>query len=249
MSVAASEISGLVESYGRARAVIDSLADPVEREVGLASLRLEATATMKQMRTTGAGVTDPALIQLVDYVGSLEGGERAEKAVGYLDAQAQKAMQKALSIVGQAALSGSLVLGAGVSVVLGWAVTFTDVLQQVGSAAFATLVGGGSVGVALFRGLVSTSQAAGEATTRGWAWAESVGVPSDIALKDARERQGRCWAGAGGRPTAPTPFSSRARSRAQVIVGGLLAVAGVGLLFVLYGAYEAYSVWSEQFAY
>lgn len=83
--IAKSQIEAQCREYAAARALIDSLPDALERQIGLASLRLEATATYRQLATTGVIAYSDALSPLRDYVSALSGGERVEKVVGTVD--------------------------------------------------------------------------------------------------------------------------------------------------------------------
>jgi len=56
----------------------------------LAALRVEATETYNRLMSTGAGLSDPAVGPLKEYIASLSGGECAECAVTFLDTEAEE---------------------------------------------------------------------------------------------------------------------------------------------------------------
>ncbi len=64
MSVTAPEISELREAYREARANILQIPNELERDVGLAALRLEALHAYRELATTATGLTDATLAPL-----------------------------------------------------------------------------------------------------------------------------------------------------------------------------------------
>src|SRR6185312_1838183 len=231
MPASANEILELRDAYREARTQIVSNPDPVEREVGLAALRLEATHTYREAVTSQAGLEDSALAPLGEYAQALQGGEAAEKAVAQLDAAALRFAKGAFSNL-WAALTGTVLLASGLAVlnVIGFAALRAN---EVGTALAATVLAGGVGGVSVIRGMFYGARAAQDASVKSWAWASGVGVPSDFVLGQPRSLQTELLRRVGGRQV-PRRFTTEARRRAQVVVGAMLvlAVVAVGLVAV-----------------
>lgn len=235
MSASANEILKLRDAYREARTQIVANPDPIEREVGLAALRLEATHTYRESVTSQAGLADSALAPLGEYAQALQGGEAAERAVAQLDASALRLAEGALSNL-WAALAGSMLLASGLAVlnVIGFVALQAN---AVGAALAATLLAGGGASVYVIRGLFYGAQAAQGASVKSWNWASGVGVASDRILGPARALQTELLRRVGGRQM-PKRFTAQARLRAQAVVGTMLALAAVALFLVAAGAMQ-----------
>jgi hypothetical protein len=243
MAITRSQILETREALREARAEIDQERDQIEREVGLATLRLEATATYKRLVTTAAGLSDDTLAPLAEYVASLSGGETAERAVAYLDSQAKTAAKKASSHVNAALVAGGLA-GVG-ALVLGIVSQAVITAENIGAALFLLVIGGGSGLYALIRGLASVSGAAQSSFNRGWDWANSLGDRSDHALARVRQLELALWraTGAGG---LPQPFTAAVRLRARIVLGISTVLAGIGILLIGVGFLRAANNWGNK---
>lgn len=245
-------IRELCEAYREARAAILQNPDPMEREIGLAALRLEAEHTYRELVTTARDLRDRDLAPLKEYVGNLTGGEAVERLVSGLDAEAEEGAKKALRdltaslLVGTATgvvatILGIVTLAAGGAIAAG---------EAVGGEALPLLFAGGSVTVMIARALYvaaqSASQATSEAWIKTWGWADSLGKTSDAAMRRARELQANIWHAATGGSWAFTPFTDKARTRAKLLVGTTWALLGLGAVLVGVGVLQAYDAYAAE---
>ncbi len=180
MDDVAERILELREAYREAGETIDRFAEGIEREVGLASLRLEATQTYNRLMSRGRGLKDSATDPLKAYVGSLSGGEFAEQSVRYLDQQARQAVIAAgktlySALLGTAALSG-------VTLTLGIVFAAAHTAENIGATAWAAFVAGGSAAYGLYRLVVASASGLSSGYIRSMDWASNVGRRSDAAL-------------------------------------------------------------------
>jgi hypothetical protein len=235
MSASANEILKLRDAYREARTKIVDNSDPIEREVGLAALRLEATHTYREAVTSQAGLADSALAPLGEYAQALQGGEAAEKAVVQLDAAALRLAKAALANL-WAALVGTMLLASGLAVlnVIGFVALQAN---EIGAALAAALLAGGGASVFIVRGIFYGARGAQDASIKSWDWASGVGVASDQMLGPARALQAELLRRVGGRQVSRR-FTAQARLRAQAVVGAMLALAVVAVLLVAAGVVQ-----------
>ncbi|HYP56379.1 MAG TPA: hypothetical protein VEQ41_08795 [Solirubrobacterales bacterium] len=225
---AVADISTLRTSYQEARARIEALADPVERDIGLATLRLEARHTLNQLRTTAAGLSEEDLRPLSAYVAALEGGEGAEAAVERIDAT----VERVLSDVSSSLLTMQLV-GAASAIAAGLA-WLAGVFQDLGSAlAFGIL--GGAAGPIL-TGTRFVGSASQEVGTAAWRWAEQLGGEAERAMERPREIERRLWAAFVAAPWRYESLAERARARAKRIILGVWFLVGFAAVAMAIGA-------------
>jgi len=243
MAVTASDVLELREAFRGARAQIDQSVDPIERDVGLASLRLEATETYKRVMSTGAGVTDDAIAPLKDYVASLSGGETAERAVALFDREAKQAISKASHAV-NAALIGTSLSG-GVALVIGVVAQVVMTAQTVGAALFLLVIGGGSGGYAAVRLIAGVGGGVQSGMDRGWEWADNLGKWSDNVLASARELEAKVWRATGATSGVPF-FTTRVRRRAQIIAFLSSAAVAIGIGLIVIGFVRAGAGWYNK---
>lgn len=242
MATTASDIERLREAYREARSTILGFADPLERDVGLAALRLEATHAYRELLTTARGLDDATLAPLKEYVGSLTGGERVVGGVDALDRGAQalgkQVLKEALGALGLAKAGGFAALAS----VLGF---LALALQGAGELLVGVALAGGSGLFLLLRAGQTVAPAAGQLWERSWARAAALGVPSDRALAEARTLQAHVLAGHGAAGLPTQRFTDRVRGWAQLgLVVVSLLLAGAAILVVI-GAYGAVSDWWE----
>lgn len=236
MPVGRSELLELRESYRGARTAIEKLPG-TEREVGLASLRLEAVATYGHLMTTAQGLRDEDAAELKEYVVNLVGGESIEASVARLDAQAKKLAKSAISTITN--LLGGGVLAGGAATVFGVVVLIAGAAVDAGAGLVTAFLGGGSVSYAIWRTFGVAAQSGQQAWIQSWGWASSIGVASDAALADARQRSREIWACATGAPWRVQPFTVDARQRAQLLVGVAWTLVAIGAALMLIGAWTA----------
>jgi hypothetical protein len=242
MAVESSELLALRESYRAAKTAIENL-QGTEREVGLASLRLEAVATYGHLLTTAQGFRDEDAAMLKEYVVSLVGGESAEASVAWLDAQAKRLAKAAISTITNVLTGG--VLAGGAATVVGVIVLIAGAAVDAGAGLVTAFLGGGSVTYAIWRTIGAAADGGQQAWIQSWGWASSIGVQSDAALADARHRSRAIWAGATGAPWRVRPFTAAARERAQLLVGAAWTLVAVGALLMAIGAWSAVSALSD----
>jgi hypothetical protein len=244
MPMDTADITGLRESYRAARTSLERITEENEREIGLVALRLEATALYRGLVTTAQGFADGDAAILKEYVGNLVGGEGAQQTVEWLDAQAKSLAKKTLS-----SLMNMLSTGVAVgflATVFGVVAAVAGTLEAAGAALTGVLIGGGSLGFVLFRGIYFASQGGSRAWVQSWSWAESLGKEADAALAAARSQQERVWRAATAAPWRVESFTAKARSRAQLCVGIAWLLIAAAVVLVLIGAGGALSALSEQ---
>lgn len=187
---------------------------------------------------TGApGLADADADMLKEYVSNLTGGEGAEQSVEWLDAQARKGAQSVLSSL-SASLAGGVAVGV-VATILGALAAVAGAAEAAGAALASGLLAGGSVAYFIVRSLHAAAQAGEAGWARSWTWATNLGTQADDALSDVRRRQQAVWLAVTGAPWRFQAFTSRARLRAQLLVGVTWALVIAGGLLVLLGAFEA----------
>jgi hypothetical protein len=236
-----SEIPRLRELYRDARATISALPDPVERELGLATLRLEATHTLKQLVTTASGLRDEEIAPLKDYVEHLDGGELPERLINTLDRQAESQAKKFLSSL-WVTLRGGVAVGA-VATIVGLITTFALSAQNLGAAFVAFALTGGSAAYFLVRAAHAASVVTEAAWLRSWGWATSLGQHVDRAMDEPRRLQAELWRQASAGAWTYRPFTQKGRSRARLLVGVGWALLAFGALMTAVGAIEAFNEW------
>jgi hypothetical protein len=245
-------ISELCDAYKEARGAILQDTSELEQEIGKAALRVEATHTYRELTTTARSLSKDDLAPLREYVENLTGGERIEASVAWLDAQAEKGAKKVLSSI-TSSLLGGVAVGA-LTTILGLFTAFsgaaTDAGEAIGASIIPLLLAGGSVGYLVVRTLYYAGQAGGQATSeawiKSWGWADALGRRSDAAIGRARELQAAIWRSAVGAPWTFTPFTNKARLRAQLLVGAAWALIGLGALFVALGVYQALDAYAKE---
>lgn len=233
------QIDAQCREYATARALIDVLPDALERQIGLAALRLEATATYQQLATTGASASSGALSPLRDYVSALSGGERVEKIVGTVDQNAQKQAIAIVSAATTGALTGVWALPAAFGALFSFLSLFTNVLVSLGQNLAGAFLAGAIPVILVVRALQYGPKVANSAVSAAqgsWRWAKELGSRSDHALTQARNLQADLWRAAGGSAARTgSEFTSKARDRATVAVGFLIGVTILGLICFVVG--------------
>lgn len=240
----ASDIAGLREALREARATISALPEGLEREVGLAALRLEATHFYKELVTTAPGLRDEDVAPLRHYVESLAGGEGVERGLATLDAQASKAAQTVLSDLYATLAGGALagVFAAAVGVLSQLVLT----AEQLGAWLLSTALVGGSVTYLFVRAGHLAGLAAQSIWIKSWSWASSLGSAGDRVLAHPRDLQAALWRAATGGTWVVEPFTAKARGRAKFVVGASWVLVACGAALVAWGVYEAADEWAKQ---
>jgi hypothetical protein len=230
------DVLELRNAYSQARAAIENLSDPLEKGIGLATLRLESTQTFKQLVTTAPEVSRALLDPLEEYASNVVGGEDQERWVRTIDEQAQKAANTMLaqltSMISGTAATGLLTTIIGI-ITLIWA------SGEHAGADFAAALLAGTVPIAILaRSVYYAWQGVQTTWLKTTSWADSVGRQSDAAMETARDRQRSLLRAATGTSWVPEAFTEKARSRATGVVTfawGLLFLGGAlfGLAFIL----------------
>lgn len=199
----------------------------------------------KQLLTTAPGVTETDVAPLKEYVEALaEGNEWSPRVVNFVDAEAEKRAKQALSSMTQS-LAGGVLVGL-LATVAGVFSTFVLTAQNLGAAIFALFIGGGSATYAVVRAVHAAGQAGEQTWAHSWGWASSLGQASDRQLTLARQLQGEIARAASGHVWPIPPFTARARSRAQLLVGAMWVLIGLGVALVGYGFVTALGEWSQN---
>jgi hypothetical protein len=233
----ASDFLRLRDAYRLAKTTIEGF-DGLERDVGLASLRLEAVEAYKQFHSTGAGLRDADTAILKNYVDSLLGGEGVETSVAWLEARV-----KQLSTAAFSAILGYLLTGVVAAIVLAVAGVVFNLLAAVLSgiqAAVALILSSSAAMHVVYRLLQPMSSGGQKLWIEGWGWASSLGKRSDAALAEPRRLGLEMWTAMTGTPWQPKPFTTAARGNAQGIVGFTWAVLLVGAGVVAVGALRVF---------
>lgn len=245
-------ISALVDTYRRAALALDGVTDPVERELGQATLRLNAISTLSHVASKSIGVAEEALSSLRQWIQDYSGsGDVAPKVVNQIDSTLKDVGVRALKEVAGWAWNGNaMVLGVGVfGTIFGVGLTIVDIGHQAGSALITALLTGAIPGSVIYLAIRSGSQA-GPAIARGvrttWTDASALGsVAEKVLLETCLPAERVVWAAVGGKPYPGVPFIARARTRARWIVGSAIVIAGIGLALFLIGVVRAYNEWQE----
>lgn len=224
------DAEALCHAYRSARSRILSIANPLEQELGLASLRLRAAHFLKEAVTTATNVEPNAWAPLRDYVANLAGGEAAEAGVDAFDAAALQAAQATLAAM-LAGLTGAA-MGAGLAFVLAVGLLFVDFggwLAQNGM----KLVLATHVPVALLALWTVRAMTMLDEAFRGQA--ASLGRGGEQAMVEAARLEAALWHRATGLDWAYRSFTERARDRAELLVWLTYTLLGISALLIGYG--------------
>jgi hypothetical protein len=219
----------LCRAYRVARGRILAIADPVERELGLASLRLRATHFFREAATTAVNFEPNAWAPLKEHVEQLAGGEGAEWSVAKLDEAAVAAANAVLAGL-LAGLTGGA-MGAGLAAALALGLVIVDFGSWVAAHGIQLLLAThaplGLIAVWAGRGIIVLTE-----NFRGPR--VSLGYASDAATADAAALEGELWQRATGLGWHPRPFTAKARTRAEALVWLTYVLLGLAaLLFVI----------------
>jgi hypothetical protein len=225
-ATAGSDIDALVSAYRDAQTSIDGLADGLEREIGQAALRLEAAEAARRLAGTGRPASEVAKLEAL--VRTLTGGKKAEWAVKQIDALARRALRDLWK-----SLADGVAVGV-VSFVAGLISVFVLAAQDVGAGLFFFVAGGSAAVVFVLRALQAGSPMVEQAWLHSVSWAEEIGTVADRALSPARALVTQIVG-----PGASQPFTTKARTRAQIIVWLSWALAVLGAGMIVYGFVEA----------
>jgi hypothetical protein len=241
LTATATDIDQLREAYRTARSQISAFGDPLERDIGLAALRLEAVGSYRQLVTTAPGMSDMALAPLKEYIANLTGGESTEAGVEAFDRAAKSAARTAMSSL-WSVLAGVSLAGAA-AVAVGVVTSIALAAENGGAFIFALVIGGGGGAIAVYRGTVGASAAAQSSWVKTWSWAEALGRPADQAMGQARQVQTEVLRKAGAGALPMTHFTSHVRTRAEIVVALAWVAVGVAVIFVIIGFLHAVDNW------
>jgi hypothetical protein len=241
LTATATDIDQLREAYRTAGSQISAFSDPLERDIGLAALRLEAVGSYRQLVTTAPGLSDTALAPLKEYVANLTGGESTEAGVEAFDRAAKSASRTALSSL-WSVLAGVGLTGAA-AVVVGVVTSIALAAENGGAFIFALVIGGGGGAIAVYRGTLGASAAAQSSWVKTWSWADGLGRPADHALGQARQVQTEVLRKAGAGALPMTHFTSQVRTRAEVVVVLAWVAVAAAVILVIIGFFHALDNW------
>lgn len=232
------DVQRLVESYRAAAKSLDAVVGPVEREVGQAALRLSAAATLRQISTRAQGVTANDLEPLKTWVDDYVEGGRADKSVDYLDKKAIALASNVMATVSAWAFSGATIFGGVIGIAAALYLNVVDAGTAFGQAVTSGAISGGLLVYAL-RAVFFAAPGAAQAT---WDEASSLGRRSEKALGETSvpvERE--LWGLTGGATYPGITFTSKARIRAQTLVGLTFFVIGLAVVAFAFGVLHAFS--------
>ncbi|GAB3077769.1 hypothetical protein [Pedococcus soli] len=218
----------LVDQYIAARREVDVLPDALERQIGLAALRVESQLTLDQAATTARVEGPQTLAPLRDFVDHNRGGEQLEKALAKANDKAAAAAASLSSYVATGIFTGVWVWPA-MAGVLGFALSLTGALEAMGQAVSGVAFVGGGLWI-LGRFVAAASESAANAANGSWTWAQSLGTTAERTLSSARAEQRRVWTEIGGRGASDSPIAKRVRGWAQLGVAALVIVSAVGVI-------------------
>jgi hypothetical protein len=242
LTATSAEIASLLDSYREARAAILALPDRVEREIGLATHRLEFRAFERTLSTSAVGVDEAARRALKEYAAELEGGEAAETAIDWLDGGARKVLKDlTASLVGGVGV-GVFVFAAGLAAVAFDAAEATGELVVQGVVVLLGLPALGWFMIHLGRALAATASGAEAAMIASFGWAGQLGRAADAAMSTPRTKQAAVWHAATGQfGYHGRPFTEKARHRAELLVWAAWLLVAAGLCLIAYETYEAFA--------
>jgi hypothetical protein len=233
MVVTESGIARLHQAYRDAHEAIGRESDPIEREIGRAAHRLEATQAYARLASFDWGPEDEQVASFGEFVASLSGaGELAERTVDLLDAGARESARTAMRVLTNALYQKALAAVAAFAIGVASGVWLAA--QYVGAVLVPVALGAGLASFAwyAFKGF---QLGLGWGWIRSWRWATRVGQRSDAAMAVARSLEESFWEAAGA-VFPPSPlFTTRARRRAMVVVGLSWIAILLGIAAVISG--------------
>lgn len=248
--VAAAQVQQLIDGYRKAALALDRESNRVEKEIGRAALRTNATQMLKYISTRSVGVGEATLQPLRQWVADYSGGDVAERAIAGFDNAATNVAKNALREVGQWALKGNslLMVGGVFGTITGVVLGIVDFGRDAGASLITALAAGAIPGGLLLLVLRGTAQAGSEAVEfarTSWAAASALGVRAMNVLESNALVAEREIMQTLGTPHIGVPLVSQARSRAQTIVGLGIAAVLAGLIFLGVGLYLAVDEYSR----
>jgi hypothetical protein len=224
-------VAALCDGYRQAGEEIAKLPDPLERDLGMGTLRLEAIDIWQRVHRSLPAPSEQDLRPLDALVDGLGGGKLSEAAVKGVDAAGRKVLRDVgnsllgLKLVGSASLLvGAALAYAGFAVELG------------GNFARALLAGTLATGA-----LVAILRQGGKVVEQSYLWstsrASSLGSASEAAMAKPREAERKLLAAfALVPPSRHKPLAARARQRAELAVTVFWIGVGAGGAGFLIGA-------------
>jgi hypothetical protein len=244
MATEASDTEMLREAYREARTQISQYPNQLERDIGLAALRLEASQAYRELVTTAVGLTDAQAAPLKEYVANLTGGEAVSSSIDALDRSAESFAKKVMrDLMATLALAQTVGLIATLGNLLLLAALIGD---AAGAFLFGLLVAGGSGVMFLLRGGQVAGEALGSAWNSSWTWANGLGAASDKALEPARRAQAAVLARARAAALPIPRFTDRVRTRAKAVIGFAWAAVGIAAVLIALGAVKAATDWWDE---
>ena len=246
MAITGTDVRELVDTWREAAAGMDRLDSGIESEVGKATLRLAASATVQHLATRAVGLDEATLQPARQWTADYVGGKLAETTVAQIDAKAKAAATASLSAVGTWAMTGNgpLLWSGFVGVAFGIVLAIIDFGRDVTLGFLTgTIVVPGGVMVWLLRGLVWTGNNAAAAVRTTWAEAQAVGLQADKVMAPVVAVERRLWTAAGGAARPAADFTAKARERAKWTVAGAIALASFGVILLIIGGYSGYMEW------
>lgn len=231
-TVTSAKVKKLREAYRQAGEEINGMAaGSDEREIGLATLRQEATQTYNRLMGTPE-MRDATVKPFKEYVSTLTGGESVEKLVATVDASGAKVIRDVVS-----SLYKGVALGA-VGTIVTLLVLAATSAEDLGKALVPLLAGGSIPLFHVFRALTEGAEAGKSGWIRSWDWANGLGVASDRALMQARSLRNEIWPESAAH-WASQQFTTKVRSRAKALLGVTWLLVALALLFVAIGVGKA----------
>lgn len=230
------EVAALCTSYENAQEEMSGFGDPIETDIGLGTLRLEAAYTLERLGSGNSDLSGSELLPLTTCVESLTGGKSTERAVKLVDKGSDRVMRDVgKSLVGLKAKGAISFIVAAVTTI------FNSSAGAGGTAAKGALQGGIAAVIVLRGGWIIATQAE-KAAEGSLKWATGLGSAAEAAMRGPRELERQLLGRhVGATLAAHTTLALMARRRATlIIVICWIAIAIAAIAFGL-GAYEEFS--------
>jgi hypothetical protein len=228
------DVARLRSAYEQAWADMAQTSDDVDRQIGLATIRIDAAQAHARL-AAAPHVSERDLAPMTAYVRELKGGEAAEWSVKQVDRYAAKVLRDAFQ---------SLVVGAWVGAaasVVAFITSVSILAQDAGAGLGKAALGGGVVIAVLARVVYYGSKGTEKAWIKSWGWAGGLGRRAENALAPVREIEKRILKAPAAALAASQTFAARARTRAQIILGLTWSLLAFAAIMAVIGAGDAIS--------
>lgn len=220
----------LTEAYVEAGKTINGFGDRAERDLGLGTLRTDATRALQRLRLKHDVAADE-LNPLVEFVEGAKGGRVSEWTVKGLEKARGKAIRDVFDSLGETIATGA---AAGVISVLLAAGLFVIDSGATFAVSLVTL-GGGALWY-FGRGVDAAVRGAEKALVDSWTWASALGRQAELAMKEPRKTEQETFRALQVTPPSRVDsLTARARSIACSVVIATWAALGIAAVLFAIG--------------